>query len=628
VPRKEVDLIGEIISGNQNNTITLLSNTVMTYPKEWIVIHEVIQNAKDAIQKSTKERGKIEVEFDLRDQSVTISDNGTGFPYDLSLLGMGGTDKTNEDWRIAGRMGVGLKAVLFSTNSFYLESVHDGSKWSMKINDACRYEQRGEGRLLINEPEPVSEESHTNVSYSFPSRIVSEFLEMIWNSFGKKVSDDLAIAPIDKLKFAVEWYLRTYSYAGDVNRLLALPDVKPIDISITFRFRGELTEVVIGDLQDVLTGIEALNVEFENKHWDMEESSNRVRGGVPHVHTFTTEIPDGGRIGNYNLNYVWVRKLTTQADYVTLIRNQVLRDQISPDRYEWLFGKIRGIYIVIGSVPQLAKLNIEAPRRMVVANGIVSSHDIRTPARGGEYTLNLCIHFLVNVDAKLNYGKQNIPNIALLGDVYSFYEDAYRATLKNIAKSIVGTQIEGSSTGSEISEEPSQERGVMDRLNMPLQDLSIRKIPTNEDTLVALFYELVGKGYLQGYRTYSLFRTSRYDGKMILRLEGVEEWRNPATDSELDIIEFKLKTSFLIADFEEGNKLPQDIRLIVVWENDFENNPDYQVVDIENTDDADRRLPKVKRCLQNRRTGRLIQMLVLKEVTDELVLAEQGPSSA
>lgn len=617
--RKEIDLLSEIISCGKDNTITLLSNTVMTYPKEWIVIHEVIQNAKDAIQKSAVERGKIEIVFDLRNRSVTISDNGIGFPYDLKLLGMGGTDKKNDDWKIAGRMGVGLKAVLFSTESFYLESVYNKTKWNMKINNAYKYEERAEGKLLINEPESTNEESHTNVSYSFPDRRVSDLIEIIWDGYGKRVSNDLAISPIDKLKFAIEWYFRTYSYAGDVNNLLALHGVKPIDISITFLFRGDIADLVYSGMQNFLSDAEVLNVTFENKHWDIEEASSRIRKGVPHVHAFTCEVPDGGRIGNRNTNYVWFRKMTKPDEYRSLLKNSVLYEQIDPNKYSFLISKIQGIYISIGSVPEMVKLNIEEPRRIVAANGVVSSHDIRTPGRGGEYTLNRCIHFLINVDVKLNYGKQNIPNNAIIGDIYRFYEDAYRATLKNIAKCIVGTQPEGTSTGTEISAEALvQDRGVMERPDMPLKSLSLRKVPVNEDTLVALFYELVGKGILEGYRTYSLYRTSRYDGKMILRLQGRTEWRTPTADSELDIIEFKLRTSKLISDFEEGIKLPQDIRLIVVWENDFDNNSDYQVVNISNTDDADLRLPKVIFCLQDRRTGRTIQMLVLKDIIDEL----------
>jgi len=619
MPRREIDLLSEIIARSEENNIRLLSNTVSTYPIEWIVIHEVLQNAKDAIQNSDREQGRIEITFDLSEQRVTINDNGRGFPYDLSLLGIGGTNKLDDDWRIAGKIGVGLKAVLFSSSSFWLESVYGGYKWSMKINNAERYVDRNEGRLVVEEPTSTEEDTHTNVSYTFSRSNVSEFLSMIWDEYGVRVSNDLAISPLDKLKLAVEWYFRTYSYAGDVNKLLDLSEVKKITISITFRFNEEISNFLPSELVESMTGIESINIEFENKHWDIQEAIDRVRSGVPRVYSINMDIPTGGRIGSFNRNYVWIRKLANSEDYAKLLDNDIVRDPPDPSEYDSLFERTRGIYVAIGSVPRMQKLNLESPRRCICANGVTSSHDIRQPTRGGEYTLNRCIHFIMNVDANLTYGKQIIPDRWILGRINKFYEDAYRCTLRNIAKSIVGRMPNGSSTGSEVSDEiyPS-EVGVLEREDLPLSDLSIRKIPYNEDTLIALFYELIGKGYLEGYRTYSLYRTGRYDAKMILKLEGRDEWRTPHQDRDLDTAEFKLRTMDLIRDFEEGAKLPEDIRLIVAWENDFENNPDYQVVNIEHTDDCDRRLPHVKLCLQNRRTGRLIQMLVLKDLVNEL----------
>lgn len=64
-----------------------------TYPLEWITIHEVIQNAKDAIQKSSKSSGTINVTLDLTNEMVILEDDEKGFPHKISLFGLGGTDK-------------------------------------------------------------------------------------------------------------------------------------------------------------------------------------------------------------------------------------------------------------------------------------------------------------------------------------------------------------------------------------------------------------------------------------------------------------------------------------------------------------------------------------------------------
>ncbi len=126
------------------NLRKLASRTFETYPPEWRVVHEALQNAKDAVRR-TREEGTVEIELDVGEQSVTVKDSGVGFPPDKSLLGFGGTDKDqDEDWGLAGRQGVGLKAVILATKSFRLDSVHNGGAWSVTIDDADTYLAGGE----------------------------------------------------------------------------------------------------------------------------------------------------------------------------------------------------------------------------------------------------------------------------------------------------------------------------------------------------------------------------------------------------------------------------------------------------------------------------------------------------
>jgi len=608
----------DIIVGTEETRLRLLENTVQTYPVEWIIIHEVLQNAKDAIQKSTLEEGLIDVEFNLLEERVTVSDNGIGFPYKLGLLGIGGTDKKDEDWMVAGKIGVGLKAVLFSTKQFWLDAVHNKYKWSMKIDDAYKYLRREEGKLIVNKPSQSDDDSHTNVSYAFPENIVSDFFNMIWVEYALKVSDELSKSRLDKFKIAVEYYFRNYSYAGDINRLLELAGIKKIKINITVLIADACSEKLEPDLWETIKELDRIDIDFENKFWDIEEALMRIPRGVPKPSTFNIDIPDGGKIGDFSNKYIYVAKFTEKDDYKKLLKNKLLRDEPDTSSYDTFFEQLRGVYVVIGSIPQFQIPYLENQARFISANGVRSSHILRTPTRGGEYTLNNTIHCIINVDAKLTYGKQSIPNRWIIGMANKFYEDAYRSTLKNIAKNIVGRPPEGITTGDEITREPERVENIVGRPDIGLGDFSILKEPVNEDTTVAILYELIGKGYLEGYRTYHLSRTGRYDAKMSLKMEGEEEWRIPSNDSDLHTVEFKLRTSRLISDFEEGYKLPQDIQLIVVWENDFDESPDYQVVDIQYTDDADRRLPGVKYCLQSRRTGRLIQMLILKDIIQEL----------
>jgi hypothetical protein len=100
-----------------------------------------------------------------------------------------------------------------------------------------------------------------------------------------------------------------------------------------------------------------------------------------------------------------------------------------------------------------------------------------------------------------------------------------------------------------------------------------------------------------------------------LRYENQADFAPVRSDNDLKNIEFKLRSSSLVYDFEEGLKSPEHLSLAVVWENDLsDEHANFQVIDIEHSVDADRRVPAVNHVLLHRHTGRAIQLLVVKDV--------------
>jgi anti-sigma regulatory factor (Ser/Thr protein kinase) len=64
-----------------------LRKIVEIYDLEWIVVHELVQNAIDAIQANPHvTEGVVDLVLDVDNDEVTITDNGTGFTCDLNLL--------------------------------------------------------------------------------------------------------------------------------------------------------------------------------------------------------------------------------------------------------------------------------------------------------------------------------------------------------------------------------------------------------------------------------------------------------------------------------------------------------------------------------------------------------------
>lgn len=608
--------IFELLGSAEKNLRKLMQRTVEAYPLEWIVVHEALQNARDAIQKSKVKEGKISITMDLSEQKVTVVDNGQGFPHDITLLGIGGTDKDKDDWKIQGHQGVGLKAVLLSTDRFVVESVIDGSKWVVTCEDAYRYLEQPTN--LMEQPVvSVNAANGTLVTYRFPEKYVSEFLKLI-HEYSKQVHDNIAANDIDKMLVALAWYFRSYSYAADVNRLQGFKDIKSIKIVVDIQRGEHVPPEFEGELRNLLGASRNLHIEFGNKHWDIRDAVGLIAKRKPRPSIVDYDIPDGGKFPTFNENIIWTKTFTSKDGYKTLLSNSGLREPPRPESYESLFERVLGITVCIGDLKKIRALLIENPRHFIAAQGIPSSHLIRDPTRGGELTYNRNIHFIINVDARLNYGKQNITDTRLLHDISEFYTDAYRATLKNISKSIVGTEVVDAGAGSYAEKDEDIDKNILARDHLPLDFLSLKREPKDENAVIALFYELTGRGHLEDYYTYSLHGKSRYDGRMIIKHSGMTKLPKPHTDQDLAVIEFKQRTSLLIDDFENDKKISKEIHLLIVWENDFSESTGYQVVDIEYTPDDDRRFPKVRHCLKDKMTGWHIQMLILKDVVAEI----------
>jgi len=119
-----------------------------------IATGEAMQNAIDAVCKEPRpETGNIQLAMDFDNDTVTVIDNGRGFPRDTKLLFLGGTDKTGK--RMKGKIGVGIKVTIFSTEFFSIRSNGDSGAWKLEIVDAYKFDTLGS--LIIPSPIPDEE---------------------------------------------------------------------------------------------------------------------------------------------------------------------------------------------------------------------------------------------------------------------------------------------------------------------------------------------------------------------------------------------------------------------------------------------------------------------------------------
>jgi len=601
----------------------LVRRTIETYSLPWIVVNEAIQNALDAVEKGAVSEGEITVDFYLDSNEIAVKDNGRGFPFDpeLKLFFWGGTDKEFDraSTRLLGYQGVGLKVILFSSKSFELDTVYKKKRWILKILDGYRYESSNEVVPVVNGPEPTNSPSGSLVKYSFPDKKVREFFIQLFIQYQGRIGDNLANTKPAKFLLGLEHFFRTYTYAGNLDRLLGLRNA-PKKSLITMRIHwSKIPKKIPEQLRAILQeSASPLKFTFENKHWDLEEILNRVTSPyrARRPGTISFEIPPDGYTGRYGPRYVYVRKFTRLTQFQRLITNIRARRTADVAYYQrYLFPRMNGVYLVVGAREVLSDYlfaNVERQQFVCAQGGAPTEHKIKEPSESGELGYLPNIYLGVSTNAKLSYGKRQITDPWLLGYVNNYFNDAFRLTLRDIARAFVGRLLPITPPPSP----PTDIVGLQEITSVP----GIAKVPADENMLIAIFYALVGAGHVEGLKTYYLSSKTPYDGKVIIKTGST--FPSPNIDQHLQTMEFKLSLAELIDQLDRGIKIPNDIDLIVCWEDDYsalpitKQLPDYGVEDTQQFTD----IPQAIKKLVARHVPREIPIITVRE----LIIAKFG----
>ena len=582
---------------------------IEAYDPEWIAIHEALQNAIDAIQRSEQPNGNVMVEIWLDTEHVKITDNGRGFPPNLDLLCPGITDK-NESGVTKGYQGVGLKALMHSTKTFKISSNYESKKrWEIEATDLYKLLEDEDTDISIKEAKIDLQEpctGGTEISYSFPQSIVSEFFSELfdkfysdehsnWRTIYSYIEDDNERTK-EEIGHVLRWYFQSFTYAADCNRLLDVKVkpyrmqsqttyVKPIEIEIVIHRAEDLSKFHTCLSEYFLSSdADSFNIIVANKQWDFEEQINylkdqprRFSSQAPEIEKFTLVTDDW--IDRYQSlkDRIYIRKLLPNgsssdfdvryAEFISLLTTRGSKNIDWEHRYGSLFERILGIYLVIGRTTLFERFGtINRGERFIAANGIPTSHEITIRSTSSTWYLET-IHFIVNVDERLNYGKKQIANTRLIGKVRDYFDEAY-SKLMQLSKAFVRQEDSRRDDGNEIT---------TDFISLPdlsLSHINLIKQPADENSLVFLFAQLLNyEPLLRVLETrsvdiqiYGLLAKGIYDGKFRWSPE-----HQPLADDHLKSLEFKISLNNLLIEFESAKSSKQftETDLIIVWRDDL-----------------------------------------------------------
>ena len=582
-----------------------LRKIVETYDLEWRIVHELVQNAIDAIQANPKvSEGQVDLVLDIDNDEVKIMDNGTGFTNDTKLLcpnGTGAEKHLSSRSPAKGYQGVGLKAVMYSTTLFEIESQTDKEHWTFLAENLADYIDSTESNVpeyAMEITDSKDDTTYTTITARFRTNTLCEFLSGLnrflnedsvrWRQLYKEERRNRQTEPIDKyLGHFLSWYFRTQSYVGCANRLLnilvknvstnTLEEVKPVTVQLKIKSHNQFVGIdgVIGRwLQDL--GTEVFTTEIPNKAWDYSEivkenQSGRRRNNItPKIRTLKPNDPNWNDLKEAFRNDFLDLKLTPDynkdgfreryADFIAILERQ--RSRVKAEDYKDVLEKITGIYLAIGRTSYFEQLGITNHGiRIIASNGTPTDHSLSVTSTSSTWYQET-IHMIINVDVNLNVGKRHLVNSRFVGRINDFYQACY-PVLVNISKQFV----ERDPNVNNDDPLPS----VVDLKKLRREEIPFRRFPSDENTLVGLFSAAFCR-LDNEFSVYSYFGKERYDGKFSWYTNEVR------SDSELLTLEFKVQLEKLIDEFDvvTDNKEFRDVDLIIVWDRTLNHN-DWEV---------------------------------------------------
>lgn len=591
-----------------------------SYADQWIMLFELLQNALDAVEDISREK-KVSLIIDPGKNEITVSDNGTGFPTDMSFfaLGKGSKSKLNNP-SIRGEHGVGMKMVILCSELFEIWTIDAGKVWKATFRDGFKFLSKEETECVENDAKDsiIPQGFTTTIRVRFPrgqSDTLREIearkiLNIIFEPY-EKSQPHSHFSKRRKCDLFVEHYFRTSSYTGDVNRMF--DGKKPANLEVSILKDSSIQD---SDLPNAYPDFlieywtNPKTIVFPACYWDPSEWYDKPeRKGILSKNNIRSFNPS-----NKSPNHMWVIKTNDKNDIRALMDNPNINDIYEPGYFDDLIeNSIRGVFIVIASASSASdypinNVMITHPDQVIAADGVITTNQIRTPKRGKNQNYLNNIHFVVNLNDRVNYGKQGVKNPYLLSKLYAFFEEIYIKKLVDMATTVAGKNSENSGPPSK----PILDVIGLDDLDEP--EISIKKIPAMENTLIALTHELIAKGRITGIKSYQLSSREQYDCKGIINVINKTEFV-PERDSDLANIEYKISIMELINDIELGIKVMSEMHLVIVWDDVIASSvTNYQYLDLDRSNYENVRITSVDKVIKSISTGDQIPVLTIKDL--------------
>lgn len=491
-----------------------------SYNNDWDILAELLQNSVDAIKKENPTTPKIVIEIDSLKKSIIVQDNGNGInPNELpSLLAPFSTNKESDDDTI-GEKGVGLTFVIFSCNNFYIKTGNDLGVTEGRIFDAYNWKNSLKQDQIYLETKDIKD--------NFKGTIIE--------------LNNVKDVPIFKLSFEqLKFVLRTKTAIGntgflwneeelDIEIILKYKDLNGIENNGSIPNRYQLVYEKLGsnskiDLEDFILYANDADKTDIDKRRKLQDKIIYKNGEFKH----------NGRNIKYITCFVPKRKVWNELSIINNLCNQedLENNEWIDEFYYTIFSE--GIYTSVKGMP--TGISIEHP----------------TTGYAG-YWSNIFILF-EDKSLRFDIGRKSIHG--MIAKIYkNFARDIFNDYLKYITKYVSGDVTINSEWDKE---EIFAEIDTLIDLNS--SHTKFIKTPKDQEASVSsIFYECIGNGKITGITPLVAGYRNKYDL--------YAKWGNKKI-----VFEIKSKLKNILKDFNDEQKMFDEIDCIVCWDVSDEDN--------------------------------------------------------
>jgi hypothetical protein len=489
-----------------------------SYNHDWDILAELLQNSVDAIRKTERNDGNIQIDVNCQNYSITVSDNGTGIDPEKieKLLSLFGTDKKGDEQSI-GEKGVGLKFTMFSCNDFSIKSGNEKGCTLASVKDAYSWKTRTDESPLLLEHDIINED--------FKGTIVSL----------KNIPDT---HPIFELTLPqLVFILRTKTAIGNTKTIW---DANDINISVNLLYTSpdgadtfEIIPFRYWLPTDGLSDKDKLNlndyyawVNEPGKDRDNNQKRNKLKNKI----IYWTRIFE---LNNRDIKAVccivpsrptW----DTLSESFGLATPEQLQDANWVDKYGYTTFNF-GIYMSVKGMP--TGISIEPPRS----------------GSAGTWAQT----FIMFEDIKLKF---DIGRKAIHGKTKNTYKEYARKIfneyITNVSKYVAGD------IAPEVNSWDKDEifKDIEGMVDLKSQLSVFTKSPKDQEASVAaLFFEAIGSKLITDIKPLTAGYKNKYD---LYAYWG----------SKRVVIEFKSNLYKIVKDWDDAVKMFSEINCIVCWD--------------------------------------------------------------